>query len=254
MGLEVCPPLLDRRQLLHHRIRQPSLALRCTRSRCRASLAHLRPLLFARRHLMQIESPAHIGIPRVRPPNARRIGHHRLQLRPHPPPPDRSAESCFHNSSTSCAYPSRAASDSASTAPSARGEHHPDKGDEPPCNLPVISTSPPGPAPRAVSSLITRVCPPTAARDIPGAQSSPGPSPSTAPAGLCRSGTRSSQLSGVIISSRLFSTKCARTLLWKNTVHRWSSPQPEIQCDIAHILRAARSCPHSPSSAHGSPR
>src|SRR5665213_1218886 len=79
--LQVPAMFLDRRNRAHDPIRHPALALDAADARRAAAVRRLHLRFFVRKHLMQIEHRANLGVPRIVPPHSRWVGDHRLQLR-----------------------------------------------------------------------------------------------------------------------------------------------------------------------------
>src|SRR5579885_354424 len=75
-------PLLHGKQSLHQRVGRPAVAFDAADSGRPASFVDLGHGVFRAEDLVQISHRADIGIPRVVPPHARRVGHHGLQLLP----------------------------------------------------------------------------------------------------------------------------------------------------------------------------
>ncbi len=73
-------PLLDRNKHLNQRIGGPTFALDAADSGGTAALVNLGHGFWSREDLVQIADGTLIGVARVGTPDARRIGHHRLEF------------------------------------------------------------------------------------------------------------------------------------------------------------------------------
>src|SRR2546427_1323541 len=77
---EVAPFLPDRREAGHERVREQALAIKAPDLGCPALLIHLIDDGLLGRRLVEREDRADVRVALVRPPDAGRIGHHRLEL------------------------------------------------------------------------------------------------------------------------------------------------------------------------------